>query len=230
MVKNKLIINNFEFKHLTKVLRKRAGDSLTVTDGERNIYQCKIIFVNKNEILCDIFSKEFNLYEAKTEVTLYLSPLKNSSRFEFAVEKAVELGVVSIKPVSTEHTFNINEFSRSKIERINKIIIGAMGQSQRCFLPEFHNLITFKDMLNYEKEKKNNKIVMYEFSDNISDHNFDGYENKVSLLIGPEGGFADEEIDLLKKNKWEIKSLGARKLRAETAAVVSVFDILSKFK
>ncbi|MEO8665640.1 MAG: RsmE family RNA methyltransferase [Ignavibacteria bacterium] len=226
--KNNLVIDDFEFKHLTKVLRKRTGDSITVTDGERNIYHCKITSIDKDKLACDILSKEYDLYEPKARVTLYLSPLRNASRFEFAVEKAVELGVTAIKPLISEFTLNKVMLSSTKMERINKIIIGAMGQSQRCVLPSFQNAVTFNEMIGIEKEQKN-KIVMYEMSEDTTELKFNGGTD-VSLLIGPEGGFSKGEIDLLKKNNWQVRSLGSRKLRAETAAVVSVFDIISKLK
>jgi 16S rRNA (uracil1498-N3)-methyltransferase len=71
---------------------------------------------------------------------------------------------------------------------------------------------------------------MYEFSDDNSDYQYDNTNGNVSLLIGPEGGFTGNEIESLRNSNWQIKSLGSRKLRAETAAIVSLFDILSKLK
>lgn len=222
--KNSLIIKDFEYKHLVKVLRKKEGDEITVTDGKRNIYECSIKSINRNEIVCEIKSIKHNLYEPLQNLTLFVSPLHNQSRFEFLIEKAVELGVNAVYPVICENTVNKNDFSSTKIERIKKIIISAMSQSQRCFMPEFFNVISFREMLNYSGSIPI-KIVMYEF-ENSNSKLAKIKEKDICLLIGPEGGFSESEIALLKKNKWLVKSLGSRKLRAETAAVVSIYDLL----
>ncbi|MEO8210422.1 MAG: RsmE family RNA methyltransferase, partial [bacterium] len=212
-----LTVDDFEFWHLTKVLRKRAGERLTVTDGERNIYYCEILKIEKDKLFCEILGQDFNLFEPGINVTLCLSPLRNPSRFEFAIEKAVELGVTGIQPVITEFTVNKNSYSKQKLDRLNKIIIGAMGQSQRCYLPKLYNSISLTELMASQNET-DNKIVMYESSDDNSKSNLDKNSNDVLLLIGPEGGFSKDEIILLKKNEWQVKSLGNRKLRSETAA------------
>ncbi|MDQ3019167.1 MAG: 16S rRNA (uracil(1498)-N(3))-methyltransferase [Bacteroidota bacterium] len=224
-----LIIDDFEFSHLTKVLRKRAGERLTITDGERNIYYCEITKIEKNNLICKILGHEFNIFEPEINVSIYLSPLRNSARFEFAIEKVVELGAARIQPVITEFTVNKHSYSRQKIDRLSKIIIGAMGQSQRCYLPKFHNAILLTELITNSIETKN-KVVMYESSYDNSKFELDENSNNILLLIGPEGGFSKDEIDLLKKNGWQVKSLGERKLRAETAAIVSLFDLIKNYK
>lgn len=222
--RNILVIDDFEYKHLIKVLRKKTGDMITVTDGERNIYHCEISSTDKEKITCNILTKEYNLFEPEINLSLHISPLRNLSRFEFAIEKAVELGVVSVQPVITEHTISKNSISNTKSERLRKIIIGSMGQSQRCFLPELMDTISLNELIK-KSEAFQNKIVMYESSDDNSEIKINGKD--VSLLIGPEGGFSKEEINLLIRNNWQVKSLGKRKLRAETAAIVSIHNLIS---
>lgn len=226
-VKKLLVVDDFEFKHLVKVLRKQPGEEITITDGERNIYHCIIKSIGKDKLHCEIISTDFNIYEPNVNVSLYISPLRNAARFEFAIEKAVELGIYSIHPVLTDHTVNKNILSKSKAARLKKIIIGAMGQSQRCFLPGLYDAVTFSEMISNTKDLQN-KIVMYEFSDDSSGIKPNIETEGLSVLIGPEGGFSENEISLLKNNNWQVKSLGERKLRAETAAIVSIFDIISK--
>lgn len=221
---NKLEIDEFEYRHLVKVLRKREGDVITVTDGQLNIYECIITGIYKDKLTCDIREKKRNLYEPATHISLFLSPLRNSDRFEFAVEKAVELGAYSIHPVISEHTVNKTALSGNKLERLRKIIIGAMGQSQRCLLPVLHETVTFDEML-AGTGSFDDRIVMYEFAEGSRRYEHKPRQ-KVALLIGPEGGFSKTEIEKLKNNNWQVLSLGERKLRAETAAIVSVFDIL----
>lgn len=223
--KNSLIIENFEYNHLVKVLRKKNGDKITITDGEYNIYHCEIASINGRQINCDILEKESNLNESKIGVSLYLSILRNPARFEFAVEKAVELGVKSIHPVITDHTVSKSALSNSKLERLNKIMIGAMGQSQRCFLPKLYQSISFLEMIESENGKMN-KVVMYECSDDTTKFSYNKNSSETVLLIGPEGGFSINELTLLVESNWQIKSLGRRKLRAETAAIVSLYELL----
>ena len=114
---SRLIVDGFEYKHLVRVLRKKLLDNLIITDGNRNIYQCKIVNITKSEIVCDILSKDYNLYEPELKLHLFVSPLRNSERFEFLIEKVVELGVFEIYPVVSKHTVVSNRFSETK-ERI----------------------------------------------------------------------------------------------------------------
>lgn len=221
----RLVLEGSEHRHLVKVLRKKAGDRLNITDGQRNIYDCRIVKIAGDRMICEILGSEYNLYEPEFNLKLYIAPLRNSSRFEFAIEKAVELGASVIQPVITEFTVNKSSFSKTKAERYKKIIISAMGQSQRCFLPEFGNVIPFKDMITSTKSSRN-KIVMYEYADSGEKSEIDRSKKEISLLIGPEGGFSKQEIGVLKQNGWQIHLLGERKIRAETAVIVSIFELL----
>jgi 16S rRNA (uracil1498-N3)-methyltransferase len=231
--KSLLIIDDFEYRHLAKVLRKKAGDLITITDGCRNIYHCEIENIDSRNITCRIINKDYNKFEPDTEIVLCISLLRNMDRLEFAIEKAVELGVYCIQPVITEFTVNKNILSNSKIKRIRKIIIGAMGQSQRCLLPELRSELKLNELIK-STHSETNKIVMYESSDpkfslnSTATETEDVNKGRCYLLIGPEGGFSINEINLLQNNHWKISSLGERKLRAETAAIVSVFNILIK--
>lgn len=225
-IKNKvLILDDFEVKHLIKVLRKKSGDLVKITDGNRNIFDCKIVKISDERVTCEILKMEFNLFEPDVNLKLFISPLRNNSRFEFALEKAVELGVTSIHPVITEFTVNKSSFSKNKLERYSKIIISAMGQSQRCYLPSFDNVFSFDDMIKSTTNNPN-KVVMYEYADSSEKSYVDKSKNEISLLVGPEGGFSRDEIKLLLKKNWQMHSLGDRKLRAETAVVVSIFELL----
>jgi 16S rRNA (uracil1498-N3)-methyltransferase len=223
--KNSLVINNFEYNHLVKVLRKREGDSVTITDGELGVYECKIEKIDKEEITCRILNSKFDIFEPKINVHLYICVLRNSERFEFAIEKAVELGVKSITPVFSERVINKSAFSSNKLKRLNQIILQAMGQSQRCFKPPLNNAETFSEMLSKTKSF-DNKLAMYEFADAGNKiQMFDDIKD-VCLLTGPEGGFSEDEVEKLKENNWKVLSLGERKLRAETAVVAAISKLL----
>ena len=208
-------------------MRKKQNDIINITDGLRNIYVCKIVNILRDSVLCEITETKYNLNEPKVKLRLYVSPLRNSDRFEFLIEKAVELGVYEIQTVISKHTLQKEAFSKTKMERMQKIMISAMGQSQRCYLPAIHNTMTLNDMI-FKSEKYINKFVYYEYAECKEGiiTKLDNDEN-ICILTGPEGGFDESEIQQLTNNGWKVRSLGERKLRAETAAIISVFENLN---
>jgi 16S rRNA (uracil1498-N3)-methyltransferase len=229
LVNSHLRIDGFEFNHLVRVLRKKVNDEVTITDGKRNIYRCKIVEITKTDIICGILSREYDLNEPDLMITLFVSPLRNNDRFEFLIEKVVELGVYKICPLVSRYTVVKNSFSETKLNRLRKIIIAAMGQSQRCYLPVINNTVSFDEMLKVT-EIMNNKIVYYEHAGENTESEVNTSTKELYILIGPEGGFEVDEISKLIKHNWQVKSLGERKLRAETAAIISVFEQINKFK
>jgi len=221
-----LIITGTEHKHLTKVLKKRINDKITVTDGKLNVYFCEIINIGKHEIRCNILSRKNNIFEPELKLTLCLCLLKNLDRYEFAIEKAVELGITEIIPVISEYTINKSGLSDLKIQRLNSIVLSAMKQSQRCYLPAVQKCIDFQKLLLISKDYET-KILMYEFADSTCKIENRNFKKNCLLLIGPEGGFSKEEVKSLELGGWLIYSLGDRKLRTETAAIISVYKILN---
>lgn len=224
-----LVITGDESKHLLKVLRKTKGEEIFVTDGERNLYKTVIAEINRDEIICNINEKLFDLNESEIRITLYLSVLKNPSRFEFVVEKATELGVYEITPVITHNVIN-KGFDKRK--RWQLIALSAMKQSQRCYLPKVNHPVSFSDVLS-SAGKNDLKIIADErsFENSIvADElkRLTSHTRPVSLLIGPEGGFTGEEIDSAVKSGFAILSLGDRKLRSETAAIAALSVLLTK--
>ena len=221
-----LIIAKRGYKHLVKVLRKKKGDIIFVTDGKLNLYNCEIESIEKDKLRCRIIKKEHNINEPSLNVKLFISHLKNMNRFEMAIEKSVELGVKEIFPVITEHTINKKGLSDSRLNRLRGIITSAMEQSQRCYLPKLHASLDFAGMLNASKDCKK-KIVMYELAGSKNIIKTEKNEKEIALLIGPEGGFSKVEIKILIENNWQVKSISSRKLRAETAAIVSLYELLN---
>ncbi|MBX7042604.1 MAG: 16S rRNA (uracil(1498)-N(3))-methyltransferase [Ignavibacteria bacterium] len=224
-----LFLTDIEYSHVTKVLRKREGEEISITDGEGNVYHCVISSVLRTKVVCSILGKQTDLFEPELKLRLYIAPLKSKDRFEFAVEKAVELGVDSIVPVITKHTVKRSGYSGAQGDRLRQIIRSAMCQSQRCRLPVFYPSVTITELLE-ETKFESLKVVMYEFSDSKNIQADYSGSSTASLLIGPEGGFDESEIELLVEHGWKPRSLGKRKLRAETAAVVSVFEFLNSYK
>ncbi len=220
---NSLKITGVEFKHLSRVLRKKIGDKLEVTDGNLNVFQCKITSINKENIECEIVSKEYNINEPETELTVYYALLKNMGRYEFGIEKLIELGVKRIIPLITERTILKETLSKNKISRLNHIILSAVSQSQRCFLPVIDRTVILKDII---AEDSSDNLFMYELAPEESKQISISHK-KVNIIIGPEGGFTEHEADFLSKSNWKPCSLGKRKYRAETAAIIAASNILN---
>lgn len=217
-----LSIVDDEAKHLARVLRKKAGEDIFVTDGEGNLYKTKITNIAKELIDCSIIEKFYGLNEPETKITLYQSLLKNPDRFEFVIEKAVELGVYSIQPVVTENVINK---TTNKADRWQSIALAAMKQSQRCVLPKIHEPINFAEALS--SITSGDKLIAHEkaVSEPFTGIGISGKE--VNLFIGPEGGFNDEEITAALDKGFITLNLGPRKYRSETAAIVAAAAILT---
>ena len=153
----------------------------------KNFYiKLKIRTVDKDEIFCDIINTFYNVNEPTKKIHLHLALLKNPSRFEFAIEKSVEIGVNEITPLITERVINKE---LNKIERWQSIALSAMKQSQRCYLPIINESLTFDEAI--LKSEKSCKIIAHEIID--EDYEFIIPDsNEISLFIGPEGGFTEK--------------------------------------
>ncbi len=224
-----LVIKGDESKHLLRVLRKSKGEEIYVTDGERNLYKTVIAEINRDEIVCNISEKLFDINESEIRITLYLSLLKNPSRFEFVIEKATELGVHEITPVITHNVIN-KDFDKCK--RWQLIALSAMKQSQRCYLPKVNHPSNFSEVLS-TAGKNDLKVIADErnFENSICADELKRLTSgsrPVSLFIGPEGGFTKEEISSAVKAGFAVLSLGERKLRSETAAIAALSVLLTK--
>lgn len=226
---DKLTIEGDDFRHLLKVLRKKSGDVIWVTDGERNLYKTEIEIIDKNSIRCRIVEKSYNVNEPEIKVELYQSLIKNPARFEFAVEKSVELGVYQINPLITEHVIGRKS---DKTERWQSIALSAMKQSQRCYLPVVKHPINFADAVSLPG-KEDLKIIADEriFPGTVDADKLNASIDKnrsISVFIGPEGGFTNEEIETALKAGFVPVNLGVRKYRSETAAIALLSIILTK--
>ena len=212
-----ITINQTDSKHITKAFRKKIGDIIKITNGKGSICDA-VIVENGREIKVEI--KKVTNYKAE-EISIHvaISPLKNPSRFEWFVEKATELGINQITPI-------ISEFSEKKkvnIERLERIIISSMKQSNQCYKPIINDVDNY---LNFITNNNDEKIMANMKTDNKLDKGFIK-SNNICLMIGPEGGFSDKEIiQALESNVKEI-TLGKNRLRTETAAIYSISAIKS---
>ena len=215
---DKLItINQIDSKHIIRSFRKKIGDIIKITNGKGSICEAEIIEEGKN-IKVEI-KRILNYKREKLSIHIAISPLKNSSRFEWFVEKATELGINQITPIISEFT----EKKKINIERLERIIISSMKQSNQCYKPIINDV---EDYLSFISNNNDEKIMANMKTDNKLDKGFIK-SNNICLMIGPEGGFSDKEIiQALESNVKEI-TLGKNRLRTETAAIYSISAIKS---
>ncbi len=217
----RLVLRDDESKHLARVLRKKVGDRILVTDGANTLYEAEVARIGRDGAECDIVKTTTGVNEPRIKVTLAVSLLKNPARIDFLVEKAVELGVHAILPISCKRTIP----HRDKKERLQKIALAAVKQSGRCYLPLISDLVRFDDLVG-ETRPYNLCLMPHEQADRsqfIGDV-IQRYKDagSVLLVIGPEGGFTEEETALASAHQFIAVSLGPRRLRTETAAIASL--------
>ena len=210
-----------EAKHLLRVLRKKIGDHILVTDGRGHRYEAVIRNVAAEEAECEILHREQDANEPRMDVTLAVSLLKNPGRFDFLVEKSTELGVRSIIPMACERTVRHHE----NHDRLTKIAVSAMKQSGRSYLPNIFMKTSFSVLVKNSTDH-DLKLIPHEkteqshFIDAVLQHH--PAARSILLLIGPEGGFTDDELTDASAHGFVPISLGPRRLRAETAALSAI--------
>jgi 16S rRNA (uracil1498-N3)-methyltransferase len=221
-----LTLRGDESKHLVRVLRKNIGDRIFATDGNEMMYEAVIVDIGKTETHCTIAAMHRKYNEPSVDVTLAVSLLKNPARFEYVVEKTTELGVRTILPISCEHTISRNE----KHERLEKIALSAMKQCGRSWLPRIQPLQSFRVFIENSTHYQL-KFIFHEKAESshtiASELKLHEDIHSVLIVVGPEGGFTEDETDYANHAGFKSISLGTRRLRTETAAVVAVSHVLA---
>ena len=214
-------------KHIKTVLRAREGEEITLCDGEGMDYQCRIASLERG-VLLDIISKDVCETEPKTKITLYQG-LPKADKMELIIQKCVELGVDRIVAVSTERAIvKLDKKETKKLERWQKIAEAAAKQSGRGKIPEIgQQVLKFKEAVAEAKEL-DGAIIPYEREQERGIRAFvqEFKGNSIGVFIGPEGGFADEEIALAQENGITPITLGKRILRTETAGMTTTAILL----
>lgn len=217
-------INGSDVNHIKNVLRLKVKDPIIICDGRGNDYQCLIKEISQDQVLADIIDINKNGNELSSKVYLFQGVAKGS-KMELIIQKAVELGVYEVVPVTTKRTivkFNNSKKEKKKLERWQSIATSAAKQSGRGIIPEIKEVMTFKDSLEYSKELEC-KLIPYEKAKDIKKtrdiiHQL-GNKKSIGIFIGPEGGFEEDEIGLTKEYDFEVITLGRRILRTETAGL-----------
>ena len=218
-------ITGDDAKHISRSLRMKTGEELTVCDTKGIDYFCTISAITDQEILLKINDTKKTESEPTIDVTLFQC-MPKGEKIESVVQKSVELGVNKIVPVISSRCISRPDAKSGakKVARLNKIANAAAKQSGRGILPTVENLIDFKSMLG-ELENFDLVICFYELwgaplKTLIENH------KKIAIIIGSEGGFSVEEVETLKKCGVKIATLGKRILRTETAPIAALTSIM----
>ncbi len=215
------VLNADESHHCIRVKRHREGEKLGITDGNGNIYQATLHHFDGKCCHFEDISIFFTPKEAKPEIHLVVAILKNADRYEWMVEKATELGVTHFHPIITKRC----ERSKLNTDRLLKKAISAVKQSHNPYLPYIHKPISFKEFITSTTPLPSSIFIAH-FEDSISIQSIPKLK-EYWILIGPEGGFDDQEIiNCQKKNITNI-SLGTTVLRTETAAITAAALIIN---
>ena len=226
---NQIIILGQDVKHIKKVLRAKIGDELQICNSQNGEnFLCEIDNLEEEKIICQIKEKIQEQVESNIEVTIFQG-LPKADKMEYIIQKSVELGVYDITPVEMKRcVVKLNEKDKSKkIERWQKISEVAAKQCGRDIIPQINNIINIKNICNliqeydmvlvaYENEEKN---TLKEQLENIKKQNNSKSKVKIGIIIGPEGGLEEKNVETLKENGAKVITLGRRILRTETVAL-----------
>ncbi|MEA2076743.1 MAG: RsmE family RNA methyltransferase [Candidatus Marinimicrobia bacterium] len=209
-----LMIEGQEHLHLSRVMRKKIGDHIWVSDGVGKAYYAEILSIEKENTHCKILKSYPQFGEPQNKVSLAVGLIK-PAHWEIMLEKAVELGVWDIYPLITRYTV----VKGLKQERGAKIILSALKQCGRSHLPILHDPVPFGDFI----KQKHHEITY--ICDNQDDYPTleEGMDTgNYLVLIGPEGGFHPDEVDLAIQHSAQPVLLTNRRLRTETACIAAL--------
>lgn len=221
---NTVCIDGDDVKHIYKVLRLEEGDKININNCCGREFLAEIKVISKMNIECDIIKELEVNNESPLEIFLYQG-LPKAAKMDLIVQKAAELGVMSVTPVITKRVVVKNEVSEyKKLDRWNRIALEACKQCKRTIIPKVREIVEFEQLLN-ELKNVDLIVVPYENEDGCGIKNIitqiDREKIKTAaVIIGPEGGFEEDEISILKEAGAHIVTLGPRILRTETAGFV----------
>ena len=210
-----IILSDTEFKHVKNTLRKKVGDSLQTTNGNGLLAECRIKNLSLREIILQV-EQIVRKEKSRPHIALAFSLLKQHN--ELIIEKCTELGVYEFFPFFAHRNVKTS-LSANQFERLQKIAIAAIKQCDSAHLPVINKPLSFNELLKKLSCEYMPVLAWEEESrQNLHDvlHNT---EKDICLIVGPEGGFEEKEVDFAREHLARIVSLGNHILRAETAAI-----------
>ena len=227
---NSIKIAGDDARHIARSLRMAVGDSITVADGEGGIFSCRLTHIRDELCECEIISKKEP--EENPRVTLFMGYPKGD-KLELVIQKAVELGASRIVPFESSRCIRRPKAEREEkqTERLRKIAAEAAKQCGADRLPELSRPIPFDRMLD-EAAEADISLFCYENEEHcfIEDALSEVSPRSISVIVGPEGGFSEDEAERAKSRGCISVSLGKRILRCETAPLFAISIISAKFR
>jgi 16S rRNA (uracil1498-N3)-methyltransferase len=215
-----LTFSEQESRHCVKALRLKVGDELFLTDGKGNLYKGKMRDNNMKACQVEVLEQVTDYPRMPYHLHIGVAPTKNSDRLEWFIEKAVELGVTEITALACEHS----EHTTVKSDRIQRLMIAALKQSLRIDLPTFTPSTPFADFIRENQDRYPQKYIAYcgDLAENPPLLQALCQPRQDTLvLIGPEGDFSPQEVQLAVHHGYTPVSLGQFRLRTETAALLA---------
>ncbi|MBQ0005277.1 MAG: 16S rRNA (uracil(1498)-N(3))-methyltransferase [Clostridiales bacterium] len=233
---NTINIYDGDVNHIRNVLRMRVGDELSISDGEGTDYHCTIQSLDKDIVVCNIENSWKSYSELPVKLYLFQG-LPKSDKMELNIQKAVELGAFEVVPVSTSRSIVKLDDKKAakKIARWQQIAESGAKQSGRAIIPVVKEPMTFKQALAYAKEL-DAVLIPYEKAEGIEETRAiietlkTSQVKSVGIFIGPEGGFAENEVELAMEAGAKPITLGKRILRTETAGLTTLSILMFAFE
>lgn len=221
-----LVLRGENAHHAGRVLRLRPGEAVTLCDGKGTDYDCAVETLEKDAVTCRVLGSHPADTEPKQQLTLFMA-LPKGDKMEFIVQKAVELGVSEIVPYLSKNCVSRPDKTDKKVERWRKIAVEAAKQCGRGVLPAVHAVVPAAEAVRLAAQAET-ALFLYENEKQtgLRDALAGGVGKTVSLMVGPEGGFAPEEAAAAKDAGLVSVSLGTRILRCETAPVAALAAVL----
>lgn len=212
--------------HISKSLRSKVGDIITLCDNNGVDHECQIKSISKNSVEVNVINSVLCNNEPSVFVTLYQA-LPKADKMDLIVKKCVELGICEIVPVITKRcipSFDNKSFEKKK-QRLQKISTEAAKQSKRGKIPKILDLISLDDAIK-EIKSFDASLLLYEGGGDSIKNLISKNVNKIAIFVGPEGGFEDFEVKNIINSGAKLTSLGPRILRTETAPIAALSIIM----
>lgn len=211
------LLSEEESKHLAQVLRLEPGDEVVVVDGLGGWHEGRVNVAHKKKSVVTIEKSVLDFGRRDFKLNLVIAPTKNLSRFEWFLEKATEIGIDTITPIFTKNS----ERTVYKTDRGQKVVLSAMKQSLKAYLPNLVEPMTLSQFLE-EKCEGESFVAHCNQGEKLSLKTSIGESQNMTIFIGPEGDFTPEEVSQIKS--WGAKevTLGEQRMRTETAALAAV--------
>ena len=212
-----------ESHHLRRVFRKQKGEAVRITNGQGLLASAVIDKTDANNIVCAIRHIEQISPQPERKITIALSTIR-PNRMDWAVEKLTELGIGAIQPLHCSYTA-IKTF---KDKHLQKIAVSAIKQSEQTYLPRLHPPLTLLEWLNHPALNTiPNRFVAHPDEETLplSHHNISGSSGEIVVVVGPEGGFHETEVELMMTMNFSKVKLANQVLRTETAAIAAALHL-----